>query len=171
MKPIFLPIILLISIASFSQEKNIFYENDTIFLVPPVEVKLVAFEINGVTIMGSYRELLETILRIKKSQFRDGKKKLNACITYMKKARRNQDTIHVTNLIEKDFDMGLAHVFFCSKMNEGKAIVMDKDKIIHNVIIREKSTFHGGMLWSWGASRYFLINNKIHFIKRNDWRS
>jgi hypothetical protein len=170
-KPVFLIVTLFITISSFSQEKNITYSRDTISLISIKDLKLVAFEIKGVTILGSYRELLDILKRVKKSQFRDGKKKLNICINYMKKTSRKQDTINVTSLIQKHFDIGLAYLFFCRKLNEGKAIVIDNHKIIHNTIIREKSTYHGGMLSSWGASQYYLMNSKIHFLKVNDWRS
>ena len=157
--------------SSFSQEKNITYERDTISLIPTRDVKLAAFELNGVTIMASYLELLDVFKRVKKSEFRDGKKKLKTCITYMKKTSRSQDTIYVTHLIQKKIDIGQAYVFFCRKMNEGKVIVMDNDKMIHNTIIREKLTYHGGMLSSWAASQYYLMTSKIHFLKINDWRS
>lgn len=171
MKPSLLLITLIITISSSSQEKNITYARDTISLIPIREVKLAAFEINGVTIMGSYLELLEILRRVKKSQFSDGKKRLKTCITYMKKTSHKQDTIYVTRFIQNNFDIGHAYIFFCRKLNEGKVVVMDNNKIIHNSIIREKSTYQGGMQSSWAASQYYLMNSKIHFLKINDWRS
>lgn len=171
MKLIILIIIITSSIDCLSQQKSITYERDTIKLIPPIDAKLAAFEINGVTLAGSYLELLDAFKRVRKSQFRNGKKKIKTCITYMKRKGAKQDTVHVTNLIEKDLDMGHAYSFFCRKLNTGKIIVVSPDKIIQRSIIREKSTYQGGMQTSWGASQYYLLNSKVHFIKINDWRS
>lgn len=171
MKTLLLLISLFITISSSSQEKNITYTRDTIKLIRTSDLNLAAFEKNGVTIMGSYSELLDIFKRVKKSQFRDGKKRLKTCIKYMKKTSRKQDTVYITGLIQKNLDIGQAYVFFCRRLNDGKAIVIDKDKIIHSTIIREKLTYHGGMLSSWGASKYYLMNSKIHFLEVKDWIS
>ena len=171
MRPLLFFAITFISISCFSQENKITYEIDTIRLTPPSEAKLAAFEINGVMIVVSYLDLLDVFKRVKKSQFRDGKKNLNACISYINKMSAKQDTVYLTSLIEKNLDMGQAYVFFCRKLNVGKAIVISADKKVHSSIIREKSTYHGGMLSSWGSSQYYLIKSKNYFLKIFDWRS
>jgi hypothetical protein len=175
---------------SIAQTYDDSQKTDTFFLKNIELKKVIAYRVNSVTILVDYNDFMKTFTPLWK-EFRRRVKSLAKDegynfmgipgdrtrfhfldTTYQNIMRQINitDTAYLDDNSFRFADMG--HGFnFDRAIETGKCIIVNKDHLRQNIILRQKYSYQKGMLDGWGGRLYFLSGDKTPFIRGTDWVS
>ena len=162
------------------------YVTDTFRLTDFTAKKIVAYEINSVTVYVNYEdyknELYTFWKNYKKSRkyksssnilnhdFENRYRVIDSVYKLLVKQIKIVDTIFLT---QKSFSsVGLRCLMDLDRQIENRTCaIVDSNNVRQFIIIRKKGSWYRGPLESWGGRRYFLVDYKNYFYEATDWIS
>jgi len=185
-------LILLIFKGSFSvaQTYNDSLKTDTFFLKNIELKKVIAYRVSSVTILVDYDDFMKKFTPVWKkfkSQVKslakdegydylgipgDRRRFLFLDTTYQNIRRQinTNDTAYLDDISFRLADMG--HGFnFDRAIEAGKCIILNKNHVQQNIILRQKYSHQKRWLEGWGGRLYFLPGDKTPFLSGTDWVS
>jgi hypothetical protein len=175
-----LTILISFSLASaFGQYPKEKYAVDTIHLNSFEEKKVVAYEINSVTVCIKYDDYRQALYKTLQSFSKDIKSETSKYIINTHKFldsiyKKNEidileyDTIHIS---QKTFDkLVLRSVIDFDKQIENSTCAIFNEKNIRQYfVVRQTGSWYKEFDLGWGGRKYFLLNQKTPFYLVADW--
>jgi hypothetical protein len=136
----------------------------------------ITFVTDSITIITSYEDFLVFLKTLKNKVFNTSYLKarhndIKYALKLVKMKKKTVDTVDITDTIINRVGCQFIAAHFAKMIEAGKAVLLDKNKILQTKIIRNRTSYQRDMLNGWGGREYYIPGSKKYFLVVTDWVS